>query len=114
MAATTSQATALAIDGGPKAFPKMHGKKRPKIGIEEFMSIAERFGFSPEALARIREAISEEDLGPGPTLSRFLTARPPVTKGEAFEKLARETFGVKYALGVSSGTGALHAAMVAA
>jgi len=104
----------LAIDGGPKAFPKMHGTKRPKIGIEEFLSVAERFGFSPEALARIRGVISEADLGPGPTLSRFLTARPAATKGEAFEKLAREIFGVRYALGVSSGTAALHAALVAA
>jgi 8-amino-3,8-dideoxy-alpha-D-manno-octulosonate transaminase len=114
MATITNRPAALAIEGGPKAFAKMHGKKRPKIGIEEFMSIAERFGFSPEALARIRGAISEEDLGPGPTLSRFATARPPATKGEAFEKLAREIFGVKYALGVSSGTAALHAALVAA
>ena len=103
----------LAIDGGPKAFPRMHGRKRPKIGVEEFMSIAERFGFSSEALARIRGAVSDEDLGDGPTLSRFATARPPATKGEAYEKLAREILGVKYAMGVSSGTGALHAAMVA-
>lgn len=103
----------LAIDGGPKAFSKMHGRKRPKIGVAEFMSIAERFGFSAEALARIRAAVSDEDLGAGPTLSRFATAQPPATKGEAFERLAREILGVKYAMGVSSGTGALHAAMVA-
>jgi len=114
MTITTGQHTALAIDGGPKAFPKMHGTKRPKIGVEEFMSIAERFGFSPAALGRIRAAITDDDLGAGPTLSRFATAQPPDTKGEAFEKLAREIFGVKYALGVSSGTGALHAALVAA
>jgi len=114
MTITTGQHTALAIDGGPKAFPKMHGTKRPKIGVEDFMSIAERFGFSPAALGRIRAAITDDYLGAGPTLSRFATAQPPDTKGEAFEKLAREIFGVKYALGVSSGTGALHAALVAA
>ena len=113
MASITNEQAALAVDGGPKAFAEIHGRKRPKIGIEEFMSIAERFGFSAEALARIRSTISEKDLGTGPTLSRFATAQPPATKGEAFEKLAREIFGVKYAMGVSSGTGALHAAMVA-
>ena len=113
MTTNTNSTVPLAIDGGPKAFAKMRGKKRPKIGIEEFMSIAERFGFSANALARIRSAISEEDLGAGPTLSRFATAnrRPP--RGLAFEKVAREILGVKYAMGVSSGTGALHAAMVA-
>jgi 8-amino-3,8-dideoxy-alpha-D-manno-octulosonate transaminase len=104
----------LALHGGSKAFPKMQGKKRPKIGVEEFYSIAERFGFSPEALQRIRQAVSEEDLGDGPTLSRYLTARPPASKGEAFDKLARQIFGVKHALGVSSGTGSLHAAFVGA
>ena len=114
MTSTENQQAALAIDGGPKAFPGMQGKKRPKIGIEEFISIAERFGFSAEALERIRSSISEEDLGAGPTLSRFATAQPPATKGEGYEKLAREVFGVHFALGVSSGTGALHAAMVAA
>ena len=55
------------------AFPAMQGAKRPKIGIEEFMSIAERFGFSAEAMGRIRAAISDADMGAGPTLSRFLT-----------------------------------------
>jgi len=113
MATISNPRAALAIDGGPKAFPNVQGKKRPKIGIEEFLSVAERFGFSAEAMARIRSAISEEDLGAGPTLSRFATAQPPATKGEAFEKLAREILAVKYAMGVSSGTGALHAAMVA-
>lgn len=112
--ATISHTERLAIDGGPKAFPRMHGAKQPKIGVDEFMSIAERFGFSPRALERIRAVVSDEDLGDGPTLARFLTAQPPATKGEAFEKLAREIFGVKHAMGVSSGTGALHSAFVAA
>ena len=112
--ATIEQYDQLAIEGGPKAFPKMHGTKRPKIGVEEFLSIAERFGFSAEALERIRLVIADEDLGAGPTLSRFLTAQPEATKGEAFEKLARDIFGTKYAMGCSSGTGALHAAFVAA
>jgi 8-amino-3,8-dideoxy-alpha-D-manno-octulosonate transaminase len=104
----------LAINGGPKAFPRPQGKIQPKIGVEEFMSIAERFGFSAAALKRIRDSVSEDDLGDGPTLSRYLTARPPVSKGVAFENLAKDIFGVKYALPVSSGTGALHAACVGA
>lgn len=104
----------LAIEGGPKAFPAPTGKRKPKIGVEEFFSIAERFGFSEEALARIRAAVSDEDLGPGPTLSRFLTARPKRSKGEELEAVAREVFGVQYVLPVSSGTAALHSAFVAA
>ena len=77
------------------------------------MSIAERFGFSDESLERISIVISDDDLGCGPTLSRFLTAQPPQSKGEDFEQAAREIFGSKYALPTSSGTGALHSAMVA-
>jgi 8-amino-3,8-dideoxy-alpha-D-manno-octulosonate transaminase len=109
-----SHSSTLALHGGPKAFPKMEGQPQPKIGIEEFISIAERFGFSAEALARIRNAIDESDLGSGPTLSKYATSYPPNTKGEAYEALAREKFGVRHALGVSSGTAALHCAMVAA
>ena len=104
----------LAIDGGSQAFAKMRSKRTPKIGVEEFLSIAERFGFSDDALQRIRSAISDEDLGEGPTLARFATAQPPETKGEALEALAREIFEVRYALATSSGTGSLHAALVAA
>ncbi|MGQ9589183.1 MAG: DegT/DnrJ/EryC1/StrS family aminotransferase [Planctomycetota bacterium] len=104
----------LAIDGGPKAFPGPRGPRKPKIGVEEFLSIAQRFGFSEEALARIRAAVSDADLGPGPTLSRFLTAKPKRSKGEELEAVAREIFGSRHVLPVSSGTAALHCAFVAA
>jgi len=113
---TTKQAAlrALAVNGGPKAFEGMTGKARPKVGVEEFLSLAERFGFSPEALERIRSAVTDADLlGDGPTLTRYLTAFPTPPKGEQFEALARETFGVRHALPVSNGTAAVHAAMVA-
>jgi 8-amino-3,8-dideoxy-alpha-D-manno-octulosonate transaminase len=107
--------TGLAIDGGPKAFAGRTGKAEPKIGVEEFFSIAERFGFKPDALARLRAAVSNADLqGEGPNLARFACPFPAPTKTEQFEALARELFGVKYARAVSSGTGALHAAFVAA
>jgi 8-amino-3,8-dideoxy-alpha-D-manno-octulosonate transaminase len=104
---------ALALHGGPKAVSQIQGKAQPKIGVEEFMSIAERFGFSDAALGRIRTSISDQDLYPGPNLAKYASSHPPATKGAAFEELARETFGIQHALGVSSGTAALHCAFVA-
>jgi dTDP-4-amino-4,6-dideoxygalactose transaminase len=112
-----SKQAQLAVDGGPKAFPKASGKPQPKIGVEEFMSVAERFGFTPAALKRLQAAVSDADLrGHGPNLARYACPfpddQPP--KGVQFEQLATEMFGVKHALAVSSGTAALHAAFVAA
>ena len=92
---------------------KIEGQSQPKIGIEEFMSIAERFGFSKAGLRRIRGAARLADLGPGPNLARWACPYPTQTKGDAFEKLACRKFGVTYARGASSGTGALHSAMAA-
>ena len=107
--------TPLAIDGGPKAFAKMRGKAEPKIGVDEFMSIARRFGFSAAALERIRGAVGNEDLpGGGTNLARYFCPNPPDPAGPKFEAAARELFGVKHALAVSSGTAALHAAYVGA
>jgi len=104
----------LAIEGGPKAFSKRTGKGQPKIGVDEFMSVAERFGFTAKALKRIRKAVSNADLPPGgPHLGRYYGSPKPI-KGEQFEALAKKKFGVKFAMPVSSGTGALHAAFVAA
>ncbi len=110
---TTAKDAQLAIDGGPKAVAKMTGKPQPKVGVAEFLSIAQRFGFNEAALARIRNAVSDADLGAGPHLGRYYGSPGPA-KNAQFEALAREKFGVKYALGVSSGTAALHAAMIAA
>jgi dTDP-4-amino-4,6-dideoxygalactose transaminase len=104
----------LALNGGPKALAGLEGKPKPKIGVAEFLSIAERFGFSDAAMGRIRASISDDDLGAGPFLARFGVPSPEKTKGAVLEQIARETFGVKYAIGVSSGTGALHCAFVAA
>jgi dTDP-4-amino-4,6-dideoxygalactose transaminase len=113
MTAQTKESTteALAIHGGPKAFTQRTGKPQPKLGVEEFLSIAERFGFSPEALTRLRAAVRDEDLGGGPHLGRWYT-NYAVPKGAQFEQLAREKFGVRFALGISSGTAALHSAFV--
>lgn len=113
MTVSTAESAKLAVDGGPKAFEGRTGVAQPKVGVEEFMSIAERFGFTPEARERIRGAISNDDLeGGGPHLGRYYGNPKPI-KGEQFEELAREIFGVKYAMAASSGTGALHAAFIA-
>ena len=40
-----TQKTKLAIDGGEKSFSGMTGSPERKIGVAEFFSIAERFGF---------------------------------------------------------------------
>ena len=105
---------ALAIDGGPKAFAAIEGRRRPKIGVAEFLAIARRFGFSPDTLVRLEAIVSDDELGRGPTLARYATAYPTPSAGEVFEQVARETFAVQYALGVSSGTAALHSALAAA
>jgi 8-amino-3,8-dideoxy-alpha-D-manno-octulosonate transaminase len=101
----------LAINGGQKAVTGTEGRGEPKVGVEEFMSVAERFGFSQQTLERIRGAVSSDDLNGGPHLASYGNDR---AKRAAYEKLARETFGIQHALGVSSGTGALHSAFVAA
>jgi len=109
--ADQTQHDALALNGGPKAAPKTEGKGQPKVGSEEFMAIARRFGFSEPALEKIQAAVQDEDLGGGPRLEAYRQER---ASRIAFEGLAREIFGVKYALAVSSGTAALHSAFVAA
>jgi len=102
----------LALQGGMKAVSRIEGKGKPKIGADEFLSVAERFGFSRATLRKIREAVSEEDLGGGPFLANYYSDLKE-TKVKAVERIARETFGVRYAIGVSSGTAALHSAFVA-
>jgi dTDP-4-amino-4,6-dideoxygalactose transaminase len=105
----------LAVNGGTKAFSGMAGKSEPKLGVEEFMAIATRFGFKPDALTRIQKAVTNNDfLGDGPNLAWFYSAFPKPAAADQYIALAKEIFGVPYAYPVSSGTGALHAAFVAA
>jgi 8-amino-3,8-dideoxy-alpha-D-manno-octulosonate transaminase len=103
----------LALYGGPKAAGQIEAKAEPKIGVVEFMSLAERFGYSAETLRRIREAISRPDAGGGAFMGRYLSDSK-LTASPRFEETAREKFGVRHALAVSSGTAALHAAFAAA
>jgi len=101
----------LALQGGMKAVSTLEGKGEPKIGIAEFMSVAERFGFSAPTLRKIRAAVTAEDWGAGPFLANYYSGLKE-SKVQAFERAAREIFGVRYAIGTSSGTGALHSAFV--
>ncbi len=118
MTATTSpskSSNTLAIDGGPKAVTGFEAKPEPKIGVEEFLAIAKRFGFTPEALKRLAATVSDADLlGQGPNFGKYITSFPSPSSGSQYEAAAKELFGSPFALGLSSGTGALHAAMVAA
>jgi len=113
MPPTESITETLAIDGDPKAMEHLTGAAEPKVGVDEFFSIAQRFGFSDAALQRIREAVTNDDLSPrGPHLGRYYGSAKP-SMGERFEELARDQFQVKHAYAVCNGTSALQAAMVA-
>ncbi len=104
---------ASSLQGSMKAVSKSATHGEPKIGVDEFMAIAKRFGFSQDALDKIRAVASQDDLGEGPFLANYYSGLPE-TCVQAFERSARELFGVKYALAVSSGTASLHCAFIAA
>jgi dTDP-4-amino-4,6-dideoxygalactose transaminase len=108
---STKGTLSLAIDGGPRAVQGRTGKPQPKVGIEEFFALAKRFGLDDDAMARLSASIRASDFGNGPNLARYYG--PSDAAGPAMEAQARQMFGVKHAMAVSSGTGALHAAMVA-
>jgi 8-amino-3,8-dideoxy-alpha-D-manno-octulosonate transaminase len=114
MTDTLSHTDQLAINGGPKAFATKMGQPQPKIGVEELFAIAERFGVKPDAMARLRDAISNDDLqGNGPNLAVYACPFPAPSSASKMTTLAQQLFDSPFALPVSSGTGALHAAMVA-
>ena len=87
------------------------GEQIPKIGIEEFLALAEVWGFSESALARIRAAVEGEALEAGPWLARYL--HPSQSRVGLLEARARELFGARHALAVHSGTSALETALIA-
>ena len=103
----------LALHGSLKAVTRIEGKGKPKIGIDEFMAVAERFGLSAGALKKIRAVAEAEDWGAGPFLGNYYSGLKE-TRVQAFERLACKIFGTKYAIATSSGTGALHSAFIAA
>ncbi|MBI5095623.1 MAG: aminotransferase class V-fold PLP-dependent enzyme [Candidatus Hydrogenedentes bacterium] len=103
----------LALQGGLKAVGAMEGKGKPKIGAEEFLSVAARFGLSKKSLSQIRKIVAKEEWGVGPYFANYYSDLKE-TMVQAYEREARKLFGTKFAIGVSSGTGALHCAFVAA
>lgn len=103
----------IALQGSMRAVTQISAKGEPKIGVDEFMALCRRFGFSQKTLARVRAVVSAEDWGEGPFLANYYSGLEESCV-QAFERTARETFGAPYAIGTSSGTGALHASFVAA
>ena len=104
--------SALARDGGPRAIEGFEGKEEPKIGVDEFLLLAEVWGFNEQVRRRIHDVIRHEDLGKGPSLIRYQHLRE--SKVKALEELAQQLFGARYVLAVHSGTSALETAYVAA
>lgn len=111
MGQTQAQAE-LAINGGAKAVTGIDAPGEPKIGVEEFMELADLWGFSEGARAKILDAIEGEDLGAGPHLTRYYNPRPSLVA--ELEKEAGEFLGSKHVLAVHSGTSALETAYIAA
>lgn len=113
--ATPVNPAELAVNGGPQSVQHFEGQAEPKIGSEEFLAIAKRFGIKPETLERLAATINDSDfIEGGPNLAKYWSAHPAPASGFQYEAKARELFDSPFALGTSSGTGALHAAMVAA
>lgn len=100
----------LAINGGEKSIKGFEGRGNPKIGQEEFLEMADTWGYSQETIDEISKVIDKEDLHSGPPLIGYR----PKSKMFQIESEAVELFNVKHVLPVTSGTAALHCAYVAA
>lgn len=112
--AIESAATELAVNGGPKSVESFEAKVSGwglKVGVEEFVALADTWGYSEAAQEKMREILEEEDPYVNPRLTRYYNPRP--SRVDMLEEYARGAFGVKYALGVNSGTSALMSAYVA-
>ena len=106
-----ADAAQLAVNGGGRAVSGYEGKAKPTVGIDEFMALAETWGYSRATRERIRAAIEDEATDFSPRLTRYYNPRPSrVAKLEAY---AQKLFGVRHALAVNSGTSALNTAYVA-
>ena len=99
-----------AIEGVPEVTP-FEGRPARKVGVEEFMELADSWGFSEETKIAIQAQI-EKDEFPAPLLSRYYNPRP--SKVDALEKLVGQLLNVPYVLGVNSGSSALNTAYIAA
>ncbi|HRU05324.1 MAG TPA: aminotransferase class V-fold PLP-dependent enzyme, partial [Candidatus Brocadiia bacterium] len=102
----------LAVNGGPKAVQTFKGKGKDHVGVDEFMALADAWGYSKTALRQMRAIAAKDSGGHNPRLTRYYNPRP--SRVAMLEEAARGIFGSKYALGVNSGTSALITAYVAA
>ncbi|MGD8240278.1 MAG: hypothetical protein PVH68_17115, partial [Armatimonadota bacterium] len=50
----------LAVNGGEVVAGELESPSEPKVGSEEFLELAELWGFGAEAIEGIREAIRDE------------------------------------------------------
>jgi 8-amino-3,8-dideoxy-alpha-D-manno-octulosonate transaminase len=100
----------LALKGGKKAVKGFSGKAKPKVGTEEFLELADTWGYSTSTLRRIKKVVEQEKI-PSVFLARYYNPRK--SKVKELEEYATKLFGVNYALAVNSGTSALNAAYVA-
>ena len=100
----------LAINGGVKEVGMLEGEACPKIGHEEFLEMADTWGYSSQTINQIREIIEKDDLGDGPFLIRYKSG----SKVLQMETEVGQLFNIRHVLGVTSGTAALHTAYVAA
>lgn len=94
----------LAIEGGPKAVPKL-GPFPTKIGKEELWELIDLWDFSPGNKGKIKEILDRETNLQGPHLFRYYNPKP--SRVAAAEDAMRELIGVKHCLGVNSCTSAL-------
>jgi 8-amino-3,8-dideoxy-alpha-D-manno-octulosonate transaminase len=99
----------MALNGGEKALQRLRGKSKPKVGAEEFLELADTWGYSSEAIEEIKAIIEKEDIS-SPHLARYYGSRS--SKVKELEEYARTLFGVQHALAVNSGTSALSAAYI--
>ncbi len=90
---------------------KVERPTRIKFGTDELMELIDLFRVSPEGQSKIREILDAEPTPPNAhPLFRYYNERSKVVE---FEKQFADKMGVKYALGVNSGTSALIAALLA-
>ena len=99
----------LAINGGSKAISGFEGESQRKIGHDEFLEMADTWGYSPETIEKIAELVENDEIGGGP----FLVGYKPNSKVSQLELEAAELLGAKHVMAVTSGTAALHTAYVA-
>ena len=86
----------LAVNGGQKAIEEFQAKQSHwglKVGADEFMALADTWGYSQEAKERIAEIVAEEDPYVNPSLARYYN--PRTSRVDMLEAYARDVFGVR-------------------